>query len=47
MKLYAWIDLRNRVTPRLDAFHTVDAATGKVSGVNYWGKVYLDPVKGF
>ena len=41
MSAYAWVDLRNRTTPRLDAFASTDAATLSKSGVTYWRKPFL------
>jgi hypothetical protein len=41
MRMYAWIDLRNRTSPRLDAFASADEATQLSSGVTYWQKPFL------
>ena len=40
MQLYAWTDLRNQISPRLDKFHSIDTTSSYV-GVTFWQKPYL------
>ena len=40
MRLVGIDDLRKRLPPRLDKFHTNDTTTG-YTGVTYWKKTYL------
>ena len=41
MQLSALDDLRKRISPRLNQFHSVDKSNEDLTGVNYWKSGYL------